>query len=175
MMIPQPINLHSRRNPRLAVIVTALLAAVLGGTVFGWAQRGDSPITIADGSLRMTSAIPWTAYTGSGNSRVHPHAAKAIPSVEVTGQRTAECGGRQCSVVVTYAGSFTITIATDAGGRNLHVDTDFSMFHQGADATILEHNNANGRITHVKVVQGRATTLLDTDLPGHTVVTIHYQ
>ena len=123
----------------------------------------------------MTSAIPWTAYADSSNSRHHPHVAKRIPSVDVTGQSTAQCGGRQCTVVVTYAGNFTITIGTDGGGRNLHVDTDFGMFHRGADDTILEHNNAGGRITHVKVVQGQANTLLDTDLPGHTVITIHYR
>ena len=85
-----------RRICRGTGIVLALLA-VAG--VLSWAQGGDTPIVILDGSLTMQSAVPWNQYSGSGDVRSHPHSGKSVTSVTVTvngATQTIAFSNQQC-------------------------------------------------------------------------------
>lgn len=175
-MILHHSNLKALGNPRLAGIALAL-AAILAGTAFLSAQPRDTPIVIGDGSLTMESAVPWSSFTGTGNSHGHPHVNKSITSVEVSMpslNHTIAFNGEKAEINVTYADTFSIKVASGAGGRRLTVNTDFSAFRPGADANHLSHSNAAGKITHVTIVRN-GTVALDSAASGHTKVVIHYQ
>jgi hypothetical protein len=156
---------------RAAGIVLALLA-VEG--VLSWAQGGDTPIVILDGSLTMQSAVPWNQYTGNGDMRSHPHSGKSVTSVTVTANgatQTIAFANQQCIVNVTYA-SQEIRVATGANGKGLSV-SPFSAFQRRTD-TILAHRNQNAKISHVTVTKAGARAF-DVSASGGTKITISYQ
>ena len=173
-MIPHHLILNIRQKLRLAGIL-ALLALVLGGAFYSWAQ-GDTPIVIGDGSLTIESAVPWASFTGTGRTRTHPHTAKAVPTVTVTlgGQtQTVNFAGERCSVAVTY-GATVITVATGNNGRRLQITTDFNSFHTGATPNLLVHNDATQKISHVTVTKGNQTPI-DSNASGGTKIVIGYR
>ena len=155
----------------LALALIALFAAALA-----WAQ-GETPIIVSDGSLTIESrGVPWSQFTGSGNTRRHPHTAKTVTSVDWTvGGRSGSLpfNGQAWTVAATY-GTTTITITTGANGQNLQVTTDFSSFHSGATPNHLAHNNAAGSISTVTVKRGASSDFSGAG-SGHTVITLHYR
>src|SRR3954470_24499205 len=84
--------------------------------------QDDSPVTIADGSLTMDSAIPWTSFTGSGaSSKSHPQTGKAVTQVAITmpgHNQVLTFSGQKCTVAIRYAAT-DITIATGNNGRGM--------------------------------------------------------
>ena len=156
---------------RATLIVLGLLA-VTG--VLSWAQGGDTPIVILDGSLTMQSAVPWNQYTGSGDVRTHPHGGKSVTKVTVTANgatQTIAFSNQQCIVNVTYA-SQDIRVATGANGKGLSV-SPFSAFNTRT-STILAHKNQNAKISHVTVMKAGARAF-DANASGGTKITISYQ
>jgi len=161
--------MRTQQKLRLAGIILALLTALI------WAQPGDTPIVISDGSLTINSAVPWNQYTGPGDLKSHPHSTKSVTSVEVTMNGTSQAvsfHNEPCNVDVTYA-SAHIVFSTGAAGKGLSM-RPFGAFHRGANANILEHNNQAAKISHVTITKG-ATRALDADANGNTRITIHYQ
>jgi hypothetical protein len=159
---------------RLAGTILAVLAAVLAAVVYSWAQSGDTPIVIGDGSLTMESAVPWAQFTGTGDLKAHPHTNKSVTKVLVTiGGKSSSVAfsNQQCTVEITYA-SMDITFATGRDGKGLNVKP-FSAFRQ-TDATHLAHNNPNAKISHVTVMKAGAK-VFDSDASGGTKITISYQ
>jgi hypothetical protein len=137
----------------------------------------DTPITIADGSLTIESAVPWASYSGSGsNTKVHPHTGKSASKVEISmpdKNQTVTFSGEKCTVAVRYA-STDITVTTGDDGKGLQVTTDFSSFHDGATPNHLEHNDASSKISHVTVTQGDQKKF-DSGASRDTKVKVHYQ
>ena len=165
----------NRKLRSLTVVSVAFLAVAIG-CVHMWAQRGDTPIIIADGSLTMESAVPWASYSGGGNARVHPHTGKSVTQVVIAmpgNNRTVAFSGQKCTVAVRYA-STDITVTTGNNGQGLQVLTDFGSFHAGATERHLAHNDANSKISHVTVTQGNRT-VFDSGASGGTTITISYQ
>ena len=163
--------MQRRRICRGTGTVLALLA-VAG--VLSWAQGGDTPIVILDGSLTMQSAVPWNQYSGSGDVRSHPHSGKSVTSVTVTvngATQTIAFSNQQCIVNVTYA-SQQIRVATGSNGKGLNV-SPFSAFQNRTD-TILAHRNQNSKISHVTVTKAGARAF-DANASGGTKITISYQ
>lgn len=177
-MIPNHFNVNLTKYPtlRLAGIVLALLAAVLFGGAYLWAQ-GDTPIVIGDGSLTIESrGVAWATFTGTGNSRRHPHTGKAVTSVAITmpgNNQTVAFTGQKCTVTVRYL-STVITVVTGNNGRGLQVQTNFNSFHAGSTPNHLAHNDASGKISHVTVMKGNQTAF-DSNATGGTEVVISYQ
>ncbi len=167
----------NRKQRSLTAVLVAVLAVAIGGCVHMWAQSGDTPIIIADGSLTIESAVPWASYSSSGsNTRIHPHTGKSVSQVVIAmpgNNRTVTFSGQRCTVAVRYA-STDITVTTGNNGRGLQVMTDFGSFHAGATARHLAHNNATSKISHVTVSQGNQT-VFDASASGGTTITIHYQ
>jgi hypothetical protein len=168
------ITTHFTFNLRsLTVAFEALLAAAIM-----WAQRSDTPIIIADGSLTIESrGVPWANWGGAGsNTRSHPNAGKAVSQVEIAmpgNNQTVTFSGQKCTVAVRYV-STDITVATGNNGQGVQVTTDFGSFHAGATSNHLAHNNANAKISRVTVTRGNQT-VFDASASGGTTVTIHYQ
>jgi hypothetical protein len=153
------------------LFVLGLLAAA---GVSSWAQGGDTPIVILDGSLTMQSAVPWSQYTGSGDIRTHPHSGKSVTKVTVTANgatQTIAFSNQQCIVNVTYA-SQDIRVATGANGKGLSV-SPFSAFNNRT-ATIIAHKNQDSKISHVTVMKAGARAF-DADASGGTKITISYE
>jgi hypothetical protein len=168
----------NRKLRSLTVVFVALLAAAIFGCVQMWAQRGDTPIIVADGSLTIESrGVQWANYSNSGgNTKVHPHGGKSVTQVVIAmpgNNRTVTFAGQKCTVAVRYA-STDITVTTANNGTGLQVITDFGAFHPGATANHLAHNNTTAKISHVTVTQGNQT-VFDSNASGGTTVTIHYQ
>jgi hypothetical protein len=169
----------NRKQRSQTVVFVALLAVAIGGCVHMWAQRSDTPIIIADGSLTIESGVPWASYSNSGsNTKVHPHTGKSVPHVviDMPGNRNRTVTfspGQKCTVAVRYA-STDITVTTGDNGQGLQVITDFGSFHAGATERHLAHNNANAKISHVTVTQGNRTAF-DSSASGGTTITISYQ
>jgi hypothetical protein len=156
---------------RATLIVLGLLS--MAG-VLSWAQGGDTPIIILDGSLTMQSAVPWNQYTGSGDIRTHPHNNKSVTKVTVTANgatQTIAFSNQQCIVNVTYA-SQDIRVATGANGKGLSV-SPFSAFNSRT-STILAHKNQNSKISHVTVTKAGARAF-DDNASGGTKITISYE
>jgi hypothetical protein len=177
-MIRNRLNLNTPRNLRLTGIVP-LVAALLGAAAYLSAYQPETPIVVGDGSLTMTSSMPWSSFTGTGSSKVHPHNSKAVASVTVSGPSFSGTpipfNGQMAEIVITYAGSFKIDILTGNNGTNLTVATDFSSFHGGVDGNHLAHNNATGSITHVTVLRGgQPVTGFDQNASPHTQVTVQF-
>ncbi|HEV2444532.1 MAG TPA: hypothetical protein VGS58_01365 [Candidatus Sulfopaludibacter sp.] len=147
-----------------------LLAAALV-----WAQS-DTPIVITDGSLTMESrGVPWSQW-GTGGTRRHPNANKAVSAVDLTVNGTTQTisfNNQQCTVTVHYGGT-TITVGTGSNGRNLQLSTDFNSFHQGATPNHMAHIDASRKIGAIAVKKGSATAFSGTG-SGGTVITIHYR
>ncbi len=175
-MIPKRFKSNCQLRLRLTGILLALAAAVLGGAVCLWAQD-PTPIVIGDGSLTMESrGVAWSAYTGAGRTRVHPHTGKRVPTVTVTmpsGTQTLTFNNQKVTVTVQYA-TTTITVTTGNNGRRLQVDTDFNSFRQGTSPNFLEHTNPNAKISRVTVQRGNQTVFNQT-ATGGTQVVIGYQ
>ena len=156
-------------------IILAFLTATLAAGVGAWAQSGDTPIIISDGSLRLESAVPWSQFTGSGDIRTHPHTDKSAMQVEVVlgGQNhPVDCAGGPCTVDITYA-SAHIVIGTGASGKGISM-RPFSAFRQGETPNMLLHNNASSKISHLKITKGSAVAF-ESDASGGTRITIHYR
>ena len=150
------------------------LGLLLVAGVLSWAQGGDTPIIILDGSLTMQSAVPWNQYTGSGDVRTHPHAGKSVTKVTVTANgatQTIAFSNQQCIVNVTYA-SQNIRVATGANGKGLSV-SPFSAFNNRT-STIIAHKNQNSKISHVTVMKAGARAF-DANASGGTKITINYE
>ena len=176
-MISTHFTFHRKQRSLTAVFV-ALLAVTIGGWVHMWAQRTDTPIIIADGSLTIESAVPWASWTNSGsNTKVHPNTGKSVTQVEISmpgsNDPPVTFSGQKCTVAVRYA-STDITVTTGNDGKRLQVTTDFGSFHNGATARHLAHNNATSKVSHVTVTKGNQT-VFDRAASGGTTLTIHYQ
>jgi hypothetical protein len=153
------------------LIVLGLLS-VAG--VLSWAQGGDTPIVILDGSLTIQSAVPWSQYSGSGDARTHPHGGKSVTKVTVTvnsATQTIPFSNQQCIVNVTYA-SQEIRVATSANGKGLTI-SPFSAFLNRTE-TIMAHRNQNSKISHVTVMKAGARAF-DSKASGGTKITINYE
>ena len=161
-------------NTRRTLLLTAVVLT-LAGAVALWAQ--GTPIIIGDGSLTMTSqTVPWANWTTSGNTKSHPRGGQAVTQVVITmpnNNQTIQFSNQQCTVRVTYAGT-NIAVNTNPQGRALTMTTDFTAFHQGANNTILEHNNASQKISHVTVLKNGAQ-VFDSAASGGTRIVISYQ
>jgi hypothetical protein len=152
--------------------IALALVAVAG--VVGWAQGGDTPIVILDGSLTIQSAVPWKQYSGGGDMRSHPHSGKSVTKVTVIvngATQTIPFSNQQCIVNVTYA-SQEIRVATGADGKGLTF-SPFSAF-QNKTETIMAHRNQNSKISHVTVMKG-GTRAFDSNASGGTKITINYE
>src|ERR1039458_6152801 len=75
------VKMRRQKTLSLAGTVAALLLAASALSVLGWAFAGDTPIVIADGSLNIQSAVPWSQYTGTGDIKSHPHTTKSVSSI----------------------------------------------------------------------------------------------
>ena len=156
---------------RATLIAVGLLMVA---AVLSWAQGGDTPIVILDGSLTMQSAVPWSQYGGSGDTRTHPHTGKSVTKVTVTANgatQTIAFSNQQCVVNVTYA-SQDIRVATGANGKGLSV-SPFSAFNTRT-STIIAHKNQNAKISHVTVMKAGARAF-DANASGGTKITISYE
>lgn len=156
-----------KRTLTLTLLILAALA---------WAQT-DTPIVIADGSLKMDSTgVPWTSFTGSGNTHSHPNAGKTVTAVDLTVNGNTQTIGFQnqaCTVTAQY-GTTTITVSTGPNGRGLQVTTDFTKFHRGANDQQLLHQEEHGTIGAVTVRKGTTSAFSGTGTGGTRIV-IHYR
>ena len=159
-------------------LLYALFALVLLGIAgLSWAQS-DTPIIITDGSLTMESRnVPWSRYSGTGDTRRHPETRKSVTGVDLTvngNTQTIPFSGQQCNVTARY-GNTTVTISTDAAGHNLQVATDFAAsFHAGATPDLMAHNNASGQLGAITVMKNGAPAFRGTG-SGHSQIVIHYR
>lgn len=162
---------------RLLFVLLSLVLVSLWIAGMTWAQGSDTPIIISDGSLTMESrGVAWSRFTGTGGTRRHPNANKAVTSVEVTANgstQTINFNNEPCEVTARY-GSTNILVATENGGRGLHVSTDFTSFHRGASDNHLAHNDATNHISAVTVRKGNQT-VFTANPNGGTQIVIHYQ
>jgi hypothetical protein len=157
-------------------LVTGIVLALLSGVgVIGWAQSGDTPIVIQDGSLTMQSKIPWNQFQGGGDERQHPNGGGSITSVVVTlngvDQPAVPCTNQVCVVEVYYA-STNIKVASGANGKGLRV-SPFSAFQNGG-SDVLVHKNQNSKISHVTVTKA-GVKAFDKATTSGTKIVIHYQ
>ena len=165
--------MQRQRIGRAAGIVLALLAAA---GVLGWAQSGDTPIVIMDGSLTMESAVPWNQFQGSGDQRSHPHSGKPVTKVVVTvagKTQTVTFNNQQCTVDVTYAGT-DIKVSTGSNGKGLSV-SPFSAFQNGDTPNRMAHKNQSQKISHVTVMKAGVKAFDSNASGGGTKVAISYQ
>jgi hypothetical protein len=166
--------MQRQQKIRLAAITVALVTAI-ALAMAGWAQGGDTPIVILDGSLTIQSAVPWSQYTGTADIRSHPHTAKSVTKVAFTVRgrdQTIAFAGESCQVDITYAGGH-IVFGTGRDGKGLTM-RPYSAFHAGRNANFLEHNNQNEKISHVTITKGNRQ-VFDSDASGGTKITISYQ
>jgi hypothetical protein len=158
---------------RIAGIVLALLMAAVASI---WAQSGDTPIIILDGSLSMTaSQVNWDEFTGAGDVRAHPHTGKSVTGVEILmpgKNQTVAFKNQQCIVDITYAGEH-IKFTTGPNGRGLSF-SPYSSFINGHGPGPMAHKNQNAKISHITVTRAGATAF-DSAASGGTKITIHYQ
>jgi len=162
-------------TPRSVGAIAAFLMAALGVCVLTWAQSGDTPIVISDGSLTIESAVPWSQFAGTGDIKTHPHGTKSVASVviEIPGNNHTETfSGESCTVDITYA-SAHIVINTGTDGKGLMM-RPFSAFRAGDGPNRLVHRNGNAKISHVTVLKG-SNRVFNSDASGGTKITIHYQ
>jgi hypothetical protein len=168
------VEMRRLQNLRVAGTVAALLAAMLALSVLGWAA-GDTPIVIADGSLNIQSAVPWSQYTGAGDIKSHPHTTKSVSSVVLTvggKNQTIKFAGEPCKVEFVYAGDH-IVLSTGADGKGLTMQP-FGVFGPGQNGNFLAHKNAHAKISHVIVMKG-SRQVFDSDAVSGTRIAIHYQ
>ncbi len=142
------------------------------------AQDLDTPIIIADGSLKMNSAVPWGRFGRQGaRRRLHPSAGKRITAVEVRlagdNNTTVDFNGQQCEVFLTYA-SIDVVLTTGPRGRGLRIDTDWAAFRAGRTENELEHSNRNSKISRVIVIRDDVT-VIDKSPNGGTQITLRYR
>lgn len=164
--------MRQKQKGLVTVIVLALLA-VAGVT--GWAQGGDTPIVILDGSLTIQSAVPWNQFTGTGDQRFHPNKGGAITDVVVTvngKSQTIACNSQSCAIDVTYAGT-DIQVASGSDGKGLMI-SPFSAFDIGSTPDVLVHKNQKAKISHVSVSMF-GVKLIDMNASGGTKITIGYK
>ena len=167
--------MHRQQTGRIAGIVLALLMVALAAGVSVWAQGGDTPIVILDGSLTMESAVPWNQFRGSGDRRSHPHTGKAVTAVVVTiagTDKPVAFNNESCTVDITYANSH-IKFTTGNNGKGLSV-TPFSAFQNGDTPNRLAHKNQSAKISHVTVTKA-GVKAIDADASGGTKIVISYQ
>jgi hypothetical protein len=156
----------------MVMVVLALLSAA---GVIAWAQGGDTPIVILDGSLSMQSAVPWSQFTGTGDQRFHPNKDGSIAKVVVTvngKNQSIACNQQSCTVDILYAGT-DILLASGVDGKGLMV-SPFSAFDNGATPDMLVHKNQKAKISHVTVSMS-GVKLIDLATTGGTKVTISYR
>lgn len=162
---------------RLLFILLSLALVSLWIAGLTWAQSSDTPIIISDGSLTMESrGVAWSRFTGTGGTRSHPNAGKAVTSVDVTtngSTQTINFNNEPCTVTVRYAAT-NIVVATGNNGRGLRVSTDFTSFHRGASDNHLAHNDTGNHISAVSVRKG-SQAVFSANPNGGTQIVIHYQ
>jgi hypothetical protein len=169
------VKMRRQQKLRLAGTVAALLTGAFALCVLGWAQGGDTPIVIADGSLNIRSEVPWSQYTGTGDIKSHPHTTKSVSSVAFTvggKSQTIRFAGESCKVEFVYAGD-RIVFSTGTDGKGLTMQP-FSVFGPGSNANFLAHKNAHAKISHVTINKGNQQ-VFDSDAVTATKITIHYQ
>jgi hypothetical protein len=162
--------MQRQQTGRLAGIILALLACL--GAI-AWAQGGDTPIVILDGSLSIESQVPWSQFTGTGDQRSHPNAGKSITKVVVTmpdKNQTITFNKQSCLVDVTYGGDH---IRVESNGRGLRL-SPFSAFVAGDTPNRLRHRRQEFKISHVTVTRNGAS-VFDSDAKGGTKITISYE
>lgn len=160
-------------NQRAALALPMLLALLLGGAFFLWAQ--DTPIVIADGSLTIDATIAWSTFQNvDATTKSHPQGTKSVTKVVVTAggaTQTFPFSGQQCTVAVRYA-STDVLVSTDNTGKALRVKTDYGAFR--TNANLMTHTNPNAKISSVTVTRG-VQTLFTATPSGGTRISISYQ
>lgn len=165
--------MQRQQTGRKAWMVLALLAAA---GFLTWAQGGDTPIVIMDGSLTINSAVEWDRYTGAGDVRTHPHTTKSVTKVVVTmpgKNQTVNFNGEQCIVDVMYAGT-DIKVATGRNGKGLTFSPFSAFLTNATSRKLIAHKNQTSHISHVTVTKAGAKAF-ESDASGGTTVTISYQ
>lgn len=160
------------------VKLTLALALFLGGgALFLFAQGGDTPIIISDGSLTIDATIPWTNFRDvDATTKSHPQGAKSVSKVIVTAggaTQTFTFSGQKCTVAIRYAAT-DVVVSTDNSGKGLRIKTDYGSFRPGASANLLTHANPNAKISSVTVTRGTQTLFTATP-SGGTRISISYQ
>jgi hypothetical protein len=173
----RPILTHPNVHVRALLAAPLLLALLLGDGPFLRAQRSDTPIIIADGSLTIDAGVPWSNFrNGNGGVKSHPQPTKSVTKVEVVAggnTQSFDFSGQKCTVAVRYA-TTDIEVSTNNGGKALQVKTDFAAFRPGSSANLMAHTNASAKISRVTVVRG-TDTLFTATPSGGTKITISYQ
>jgi len=154
------------------------LLALAAGSDRLLAQGSDTPIIIADGSLKMNSGVPWAQFAQQGSRRrVHPSAGKRITSVEVVVEgnisSSVQFTNQQCEVTFRYA-SANIVLSTNPTGRNLRIDADWSNLQPGESPNELQHSDQTSKISRV-IVKRAGSTVVDQSPNGGTRITLHYE
>ena len=167
------LGMQRQQIGRIAGTVLALLMAAVASI---WAQSGDTPIIILDGSLTMTaSRVGWDRFTGKGDVRTHPQTGKSVTGVEIAmpgKNQTVSFKNQACIVDITYAGEH-IKFTTGLNGSGLSF-SPFTSFVNGHGSAPLSHKNPNAKISHVTVIKA-GTQAFDSAASGGTKITIHYQ
>jgi hypothetical protein len=165
------------KNLRLAGFSLALLIAICAVCWMGWAQSSDPPIVISDGSLSITSPVPWSQFTGTGDRRAHPNASKTVNQVIATingADNPIPFANQACTVDVTYANGH-IVFSTNNSGNALRM-TGFNSFNppSAAQPNVITHRTATEHITHIKITKA-GRTAFEADVTSGTKVSIFYQ
>jgi hypothetical protein len=142
------------------------------------AQDTDTPIIIADGSLKMNSAVPWGGFAQqSARRRAHPNAGKRVTRVELVVEgninTSVQFNNQQCEVTFRYAGA-NFVLFTNPTGRNLRIDGDWSKLLPGDTPNDLQHSDQGSKITRV-IVKRAGSTVADQSPSGGTRITLHYE
>jgi hypothetical protein len=164
------------KKSRIAALAAVLGLSLLAGVRFTLRAQGDSPIIISNGSLHIESAVPWSQFTGQGNTKAQPDANRSVPSIDLTlgsDARTLSIAGQSCQVQVQY-GSTTLTVATGANGKGLSVTTDFSSFRARSDGVHLDHVNGNQTISSIAIAKA-GTNIFQGSPTGAVRIVVHYQ
>lgn len=165
----------------LTKFAAPLFSCLCAALCLGTAQAADTPITIGDGSLTISSAVAWGRFSNvDAKTKAHPDQTKSVTRVAVTmggsaaaQNKTVNFSGQKCEVTVQYANT-DVLVSTNPSGKNLTVVTDWSSFHPGATANDMAHNDASQKITHV-VVKQAGVTVLDAAPNGGTKIVISYR
>jgi len=142
----------------------------------GWAQSGDTPIVIMDGSLTVDTGVPWSQFKGTGDRRSHPNSSKTVTKVVVTvagKDQTITFNKQQCIVDVTYA-STDIKVSSGKRGKGLTV-SPFGAFQNGDTPNRMAHKDQSHKISHVTVTRAGVKAFDSDASGGGTKVVISYE
>ena len=164
------------QRQRIGRIAGIILAILVTAGVLGWAQSGDTPIVIMDGSLTMDLGVPSSQFKGTGDRRSHPNSSKTVTKVVVTvagNDQTITFNKQQCTVDVTYSGT-DIKVTTGRNGKGLSV-SPFSAFQDGDTPNHMAHKDQSQKISHVTVKKAGVTAFDSDASGGGTKVVISYE